>query len=71
MPIYEYICRKCNEKFAVLQSLYPTESDTECPKCSSLEVKKVISSFSCASGSKNNVSSPSMPAPNFGGGGGG
>ena len=68
MPIYEYICLKCNENFALLQSLYPSERNTECPKCFSTEVKKVLSSFSCASGSKRG-SSPSTPAPGFGGGG--
>lgn len=67
MPIYEYICLKCNENFSLLQSLSPAEKNTECPRCSSKEVKKVISSFSCASGSG---SSSSMPAPGFGGGGG-
>ncbi len=67
MPIYEYQCLECNEKFALLQSLYPAENDTQCPKCSSSDVKKVLSSFSCNSG--DSVSS-SAPAPRFGGGGG-
>ncbi|MBI5666078.1 MAG: zinc ribbon domain-containing protein [Nitrospirae bacterium] len=68
MPIYEYLCLKCNDKFSLLQSLYPADKSTECPRCSSKEVKKVISSFSCATGSGN--SSSSMQAPSFGGGGG-
>ncbi|MBI4682841.1 MAG: zinc ribbon domain-containing protein [Nitrospirae bacterium] len=67
MPVYEYICLKCNENFALLQSLYPSERNTECPKCSSTEVKKVLSSFSCVSGLKTAPSS--APAPGFGGGG--
>jgi putative FmdB family regulatory protein len=68
MPIYEYMCLECNEKFALLQSLYPAEDDTECPKCHSTDVKKVISSFSCGAGSEDSVSSPATPS--FGGGGG-
>ncbi|HDH05548.1 MAG TPA: zinc ribbon domain-containing protein [Nitrospirae bacterium] len=68
MPIYEYICLKCNEKFALLQSMCSADNNTECPKCSSREVKKAISSFSCATGSKDSASS-SAPAPGFGGGG--
>jgi len=68
MPIYEYICLKCNEKFSLLQNLYPAEKSSECPSCSSSEVKKVLSSFSCTAGSGS--SSASMPAPSFGGGGG-
>jgi putative FmdB family regulatory protein len=69
MPIYEYMCLKCNEKFSLLQSLYPAEKKTECPKCSSTEVKKILSSFSCGSG-HGIGNSPSVPAPDFGGGGG-
>jgi len=68
MPIYEYICLECNENFSLLQSLSPVEKNTECPKCSSKKVKKIISSFSCATGSDS--ASSSMPAPSFGGGGG-
>ncbi|MEW6599928.1 MAG: zinc ribbon domain-containing protein [Nitrospirota bacterium] len=68
MPVYEYVCLKCSEKFALLQSLCPAEKNTECPKCHSKDVKKVFSSFSCASGSGS--LSSSMPAPSFGGGGG-
>ncbi len=67
MPIYEYVCLKCNDKFALLQSLYPPEKQTECPKCLSTEVKKVMSSFSCAS-SQDSIM-PSAPAPRFSGGG--
>jgi putative FmdB family regulatory protein len=68
MPIYEYMCLKCSNKFALLQSLYPAGDTTECPKCSSKEVKKIISSFSCAS--TGSSPSSSMSAPSFGGGGG-
>ncbi|MDH4027671.1 MAG: zinc ribbon domain-containing protein [Nitrospirota bacterium] len=68
MPVYEYVCLKCNEKFALLQSLYPRDNNTECPKCSSRDVKKLLSSFSCSQG--EHTSASSAPAPRFGGGGG-
>ena len=68
MPIYEYKCMKCSEKFSLLQSLYPSEDNTECPKCSSTEVKKIISSFSCSAG--DDSGSSTAHAPSFGGGGG-
>ncbi len=67
MPIYEYMCLKCKNSFSLLQSLYPPENDTKCPKCASADIKKLLSSFSCSSGTENKNS---MPAPNFGGGGG-
>ncbi|NOZ69460.1 MAG: zinc ribbon domain-containing protein [Deferribacteres bacterium] len=67
MPIYEYICLKCDNKFALLQSLYPADNSAECPKCSSKDVKKEISAFSFGAGSGNSVSP--VPATGFSGGG--
>jgi len=67
LPIYEYVCLDCDERFALLQSFYPPENDTSCPKCSSTDVKKIISSFSCSSGDKAGQTSSS---PGSSGGGG-
>lgn len=67
MPIYEYICRKCGEEFALFQRV-GAEKDTVCPSCGSKEVRKNLSSFSCSSSSGAGFS----PRPSsFGGGGGG
>ncbi|NTU43505.1 MAG: zinc ribbon domain-containing protein [Nitrospirales bacterium] len=44
MPIYEYVCNRCQESFSVLQSI-TAEKDARCPKCGSAEVKKKVSSF--------------------------
>lgn len=68
MPIYEYICAKCNEKFSLLQSVHSSENDVKCPKCSSKPVKKVMSVFCCAPGNDTGFSSP-VPSGNFSGGG--
>jgi putative FmdB family regulatory protein len=67
MPIYEYICMKCNEKFSVLQNIHSSEGNTKCPKCASREVKKAISAFSCASGSGSGDFA--IPAPGISAGG--
>ncbi len=67
MPIYEYNCSECNDTFSLLQSVYPEAKNTRCPKCGSSKVKKVMSAFSCTSGTGGGGS---VPAPNFGGGGG-
>lgn len=64
MPIYEYICLKCNEKFSVLQSVHASGHDTSCPKCASQQVRKIISSFCCTSGPGG-----SIPSKGFSGGG--
>lgn len=68
MPVYEYICLKCNEKFSLLRSINASGYETNCPECASNEVKKVISAFCCSSGSGGDVTS-SMPSRGFSGGG--
>jgi putative FmdB family regulatory protein len=68
MPIYEYVCNKCSEKFSLLRGIN-AKDDAQCPKCGSADVKKVLSSFCCSSGSGAGVSSGSMPSGGFGGGG--
>jgi len=65
MPIYEYICLKCNERFSVLQGIH-SKNDTKCPECSSEDVKKAISIFSCVS--KGQSSSPVSSLSATGGG---
>ncbi len=59
MPIYEYICKSCGEKFSLLQSVKATEKETACPKCASGEVKKVMSAFCCSNAGTGFSSSPS------------
>lgn len=67
MPIYEYFCKSCGEKFSLLQRVSSTERDTDCPKCSSKDVKKLVSSFCCSS-TASGLSSPGA-SHGFGGGG--
>lgn len=50
MPIYEYICKKCEKNFSLLQRLGATEEDTICPACGSNDIKKKLSAFSCSPG---------------------
>jgi putative FmdB family regulatory protein len=42
MPIYEYICNKCSEEF---EKLVFGKKAVDCPKCSSKDIKKKMSSF--------------------------
>ncbi|MBA4371623.1 MAG: hypothetical protein C0402_02040 [Thermodesulfovibrio sp.] len=69
MPIYEYICDACSEKFALLQSMRAAGDGTECPKCASKKTRKVISAFCCAS-SDAGGGSPSSSGHSHGPGGG-
>lgn len=46
MPLYEFVCRKCQRKFG--EVLTVTEHDTKkqhCPKCHSADLEKVIEPF--------------------------
>ena len=45
MPIFDYVCRQCGNKFEAL-----VLTDTErvsCPECGSDSVKKTVSLFTC------------------------
>ncbi len=67
MPIYEYVCVKCEKSFGVLQKMGATEKDTSCPECGSGEVKKKLSAFCCSPGGEHSSSTSSYPR--FSGGG--
>jgi len=49
MPIYEYRCLDCNEKFEKLVLSSAKAKDVECPRCHSRNVKKELSLFGKAS----------------------
>ena len=45
MPIYEYQCTECRERFEVRQSIGEDSSLLNCPKCHAGNPKRLISSF--------------------------
>ncbi|MBN1368167.1 MAG: zinc ribbon domain-containing protein [Dehalococcoidales bacterium] len=54
MPIYEYECMECGEKFEKFCRLNEdkdTEKKLTCPKCTSEKVTRVYSTFGTASSS--------------------
>ena len=46
MPMYEYRCRKCSERFEMLRRMTDDDRDVECPECRSDEVERLLSAFS-------------------------
>lgn len=59
MPIYEYKCPQCGEKFELRRSIADSDSDTKCPRCGSVEARRVLSLF--ATGSSGTACAPSSP----------
>jgi putative FmdB family regulatory protein len=51
MPIYEYECRNCNERFEVIQKTGEGNEDLCCPKCNSVRPERLLSAF-CSGASK-------------------
>ena len=48
MPIYEYLCSKCNTKFEELRPLSEAEDKATCPQCQS-EAERIPSCFNSRS----------------------
>jgi putative FmdB family regulatory protein len=46
MPVYEYECPKCGEKFELRRNIADKDSDISCPKCGAKAPKRILSLFS-------------------------
>jgi putative FmdB family regulatory protein len=57
MPIYEYECQKCKERFEVLQKISEDNSRVRCPKCNAERPQRVLSTFSSGSAGSSSVCS--------------
>jgi putative FmdB family regulatory protein len=44
MPLYEYQCESCNNRFEKIQKSYSDPAPEACPKCGKGPVRKLISS---------------------------
>ena len=49
MPIYEYECLECGEKFELRRAMADSDSEVKCPKCGGEHPRKVFSAFGIAS----------------------
>jgi putative FmdB family regulatory protein len=46
MPIYEYVCKKCNKRFTLILSITEYEKTVAvCPKCKSSKVEQLPAAF--------------------------
>jgi putative FmdB family regulatory protein len=49
MPIYEYECRRCKERFEVLQKMNEDNSHLRCPQCQTDRPLRMLSLFTSGS----------------------
>ncbi|MBW2368196.1 MAG: zinc ribbon domain-containing protein [Deltaproteobacteria bacterium] len=69
MPLYEFRCLKCQDLFELLVMKTDEQIELRCPKCSSPEFEKVMSSTNYAmKGGAGPVQSPSAQTRNCSGG---
>jgi putative FmdB family regulatory protein len=46
MPLYEYVCRNCHQKFSEVLTIKEHDAKKpQCPKCKSTDLQKVIEPF--------------------------
>lgn len=57
MPIFEYKCKDCEHIFEVLAISKQKEANTQCEKCNSNQVEKILSVSNVRSNSGNSLSS--------------
>ena len=49
VPIYEYECHKCGERFEQFRALRDSDSELKCPECGAKHPIRVFSTFATGS----------------------
>jgi len=68
MPIYEYRCETCAERFEVLTRFAERDSAQVCPACESTKTRVLVSSFAFGGGSGETSSLSDFSTESSGGG---
>ncbi len=50
MPIYEYRCRECGERFEDFRSIHASDDEAACPRCGATKAQRLLSTFSSPGG---------------------
>ena len=53
MPVYEYKCKKCGEKYELRLGLFHSSKSIKCPKCGSNDAERVYSPISTNTSANN------------------
>ncbi|MEN6482564.1 MAG: zinc ribbon domain-containing protein [Anaerolineaceae bacterium] len=67
MPIYEYQCQDCGNKFEALRSMSLADSEIHCKNCSSTNTRRLLSLF-CSQSSSGSSSGSSNSCGSCAGG---
>jgi putative FmdB family regulatory protein len=59
MPIYEYKCKQCGEKFETRLNVFHNRTEVKCPKCGKDDPERVFSPFQTGSPADSSCSAPS------------
>jgi putative FmdB family regulatory protein len=68
MPIYEYRCESCSDKFEVLTRFAERDTAQVCPSCESTKTRVLVSSFAFG-GAAGESSASDFMSESAGGGG--
>jgi putative FmdB family regulatory protein len=49
MPVYEYLCARCDKRFEALRPMSQMDVPIDCPRCAAPNAQKAISVFSAIS----------------------
>ncbi len=60
MPVYEFQCDKCGQKFELKLSLFHNRKAEKCPKCGGEEPRRIFSSFGIDSNNGSSCSTKSV-----------
>ena len=59
MPIYEFNCNECDERFEILFRSFSDKQKPICPKCETRDVTRLMSMFATSSTNKGSSSGKS------------
>jgi putative FmdB family regulatory protein len=48
MPLFEYRCEECRRRFTLLVGMTAQQVAQQCPKCGSVQIRKLVSRFAVA-----------------------
>lgn len=52
MPLYEYVCQDCGQRFDALRSMKDADYPIACKRCDSCNTRRQLSVFNAQSGGK-------------------